>query len=241
LVIGHRGATGAPENTLEGLAAAVAAGADLVEFDVGPGLVLGHPGKEAPERRPTLEDALGYLAEQEIGIHVDLKLARIEDEVAAAVHRHGVGQRVVVSSTWAAPLRRLARGAPELTRAISYPRDRVGASAIAWPAPVTRWSAAALRSAMPARVPLLLALARADALSLHHALVSRAVVRAAHRRGVAVIAWTVNDPARLERLAALGVDAIVTDDPVRALGVLAQPPGGASPGGHGQEGGRVVA
>ena len=41
-MIGHRGAAAvAPENTLESLGAAVAAGADLVEFDVCEGLVLG--------------------------------------------------------------------------------------------------------------------------------------------------------------------------------------------------------
>src|SRR5476649_2130039 len=43
LVIGHRGAAAlAPENTLASLEAAVAAGVELVEFDVGAGLVLGH-------------------------------------------------------------------------------------------------------------------------------------------------------------------------------------------------------
>jgi glycerophosphoryl diester phosphodiesterase len=38
-----------------------------------------------------------------------------------------------------------------------------------------------------------------------------------------VLAWTVNDPALVRRLAALGVDAIVTDDPAMAIATLDGP------------------
>lgn len=40
-------------------------------------------------------------------------------------------------------------------------------------------------------------------------------VEAAHRKGLQVSAWTVNEPAEAERLAALGVDGIITDYPDR--------------------------
>ena len=46
-------------------------------------------------------------------------------------------------------------------------------------------------------------------------------MRQARSRGAAVIAWTVNDPARIEVLAHLGVDAVVCDDPQMAVRVLA--------------------
>jgi glycerophosphoryl diester phosphodiesterase len=36
-----------------------------------------------------------------------------------------------------------------------------------------------------------------------------------------VLAWTVNDAAEVERLASLGVDGIVSDDPGMALRSLA--------------------
>ena len=74
---------------------------------------------------------------------------------------------------------------------------------------------------MPLRVPVLLRWARADALSLHHALCSRAAVSVAHRLGAPVLAWTANDPAAVRRLAAAGVDGIVSDDPKMALETLA--------------------
>jgi glycerophosphoryl diester phosphodiesterase len=73
---------------------------------------------------------------------------------------------------------------------------------------------------MPLRIRMLVRAARPDGVSLHHALASPAVVRAVHGRGAALIAWTVNEPARIEELAQLGVDAIVTDDPALALQIL---------------------
>ena len=42
-----------------------------------------------------------------------------------------------------------------------------------------------------------------------------------HALKLKIIPWTVNDPAEIERLAALGVDGIITDYPDRARGALA--------------------
>lgn len=221
-MIGHRGAAAvAPENTLAGLEAAVAAGADLVEFDVGPGLVLEHPGVVPIEAPPGLDEALAYLAAQPIGVHIDLKHDGIEPDVVAAVRRHGLAERVVVSSTDARALRRLAEADPGLTRAISYPHDRYGAAGLPWPRAVIRASVACARPVMRLRLPPLLAAARAQALSLRHELVSRPLVEQVHARGASVVAWTVNDPEEVRRLAGARVDAIVSDDPGMALRVVA--------------------
>src|SRR5579863_3068114 len=115
LVIGHRGAAAnAAPNSLEGLAAALAAGADLVEVDVGARLLLGHPGEERGEPPLSLEDALAYLAPHPIAVHVDLKHPRIEGQVAAAIRANGLEARAVVSSPSGRSLRRLAREAPAL-------------------------------------------------------------------------------------------------------------------------------
>jgi glycerophosphoryl diester phosphodiesterase len=59
----------------------------------------------------------------------------------------------------------------------------------------------------------LLAVTRTSALVLHHSLVTDASVRAAHRRGAAVVTWTVDDPLVLAHVEAAGVDAVVTNDP----------------------------
>jgi len=51
-------------------------------------------------------------------------------------------------------------------------------------------------------------------------IVTRRFVEAAHRSGVEVHVWTVNDPADMRRLVALGVDGIVTDRADVALATL---------------------
>lgn len=220
-VIGHRGAAAvAPENTLASLRAAVSAGADLVEFDISPGLRLGHSSEEMPDDELSLDDALDYLGPLGVGVHLDVKLPGYEDAVVAAVRRHAVEERALYSTAFASTARRIAGAAPGLTVAIGYPRDQHGISKLRWPAPLVRLGAAAVRQAMPVRIPVLLRYAGANALSLHQALCSRAAVSASHRRGAPVIAWTANDPGTVRRLAAVGVDAIVSDDPQMAVATL---------------------
>ena len=153
-------------------------------------------------------------------MHLDVKLPGYEAEVVDALRRHGLEERAVVSTAFAVSSRRVAALAPALPRAIGYPRDRLGVSRIPWPRTLTRAGATAVRLAMPLRVPLLLRHAQATVLSLHHVLCSRAAIAAAHRRGAPVLAWTVNEPETVRRLAAIGVDGIVSDDPEMALATL---------------------
>jgi glycerophosphoryl diester phosphodiesterase len=219
-VIGHRGARAvAPENTLASLQVAVAAGADLVEFDVAPGLVVAHSPREARDAL-SLDGALEYLASVGVGAHVDVKLPGYEAAVVEAVRRHGLAERALLSTALPAVARTLASLAPELPRAIGYPNDRFGVSRLRWPGVLTGPGAAALKAAMPLRIPVLLRQTRATALALHHTLCSRAAVAAAHRHGAPMLAWPVSDAAEARRLAALGVDAIVSDDPALTLEAL---------------------
>lgn len=220
-MIGHRGAAAvAPENTLAALEAAVAARVDLVEFDISPGLRLGHSLDELPDDSISLDSALAFLGRHGVGVHLDVKLPGYEEQVLDAIRRHGVAERAVISTAFAVTARRFARLAPELPRAIGYPRDRLGVSNLRWPKPLQRAGATALRQAMPVRVPVLLLWARANTLSLHHTLCSRAAVATAHRLGAPVLAWTVNDERGVRRVAAAGVDGIVSDDPEMALATL---------------------
>lgn len=223
-MIGHRGAAAvAPENTLLSLEAAVAAGADLVEFDVAHDLTLAHSRRETPSTLLSLDEALEFLRAHRCGVHLDLKQVGVERAAVDALRRHRLADRAVISTAWPRAGRRLAAIAPELPRAIGYPRDRYGVARFRWPASLTATGAVALRSAMPARVPVLLRWSRANVVALHYALVSAAAIRRAHAARAPLIAWTANTPALVARLAALGVDAIVTDDPAMAIATLKVP------------------
>jgi glycerophosphoryl diester phosphodiesterase len=218
LVVGHRGAAAvAPANTLASLEAAVDAGSDVVEFDVVRGLdgslVLAHSRRETAAESLTLDDALAWFAERPCGVHVDVKGHGYEEQVVAALDRHGLASRSLVSSVGAASLRRFAWLAPDLPRAIAYPDDRFGIARKPVSKPFVAGGLVALRQTIAARVGRMIERAEATAVSLHHGLLTPRTIERCHARGVPVIAWTVNDPGRARALAALGVDAVVSDDP----------------------------
>ena len=51
-------------------------------------------------------------------------------------------------------------------------------------------------------------------------IVTERTIAAAHRRGLHVHVWTIDEPAEMHRLLDLGVDGIMTDRPQRLKDVL---------------------
>ena len=242
LRIGHRGAaTLAPENTLRSFATAVELGVDLIEFDVldlhDGTLVVAHSddlrevshGAEAGSVRsrtlaelrqvapelPTFEEALAFFVEeaQDVGLHVDLKLHRHEEDVALAISRAGLAERTVVSTFTASSLRAVGRAAGGIRIGLTYPHDRRGLSKYPPLVPFVYGAIFVWRALLPRRIGSLLARASATALMLHHTVVSAAAVDRAHALGAVVCTWTVDDARTLARVEAAGVDAVVSNDP----------------------------
>ncbi len=220
LRIGHRGAAAlAPANTLSSFRAAVEVGVDLVELDVlarpGGELVVSHSPEEIVPETPTLDDALRFFVEEApaTGVHLDLKLTERERDVVAAVHRHGLTGRTFVSSYYLATARAIAEADSDIRTGITIPRSVLGISDEGRGARGARVGLGALRRITPSVVRPLLAYTGASAIAIHHSVITRACVRAAHARGAPVVAWTVDRPVDLARMDAAGVDAIVTNDP----------------------------
>jgi glycerophosphoryl diester phosphodiesterase len=217
LRIGHRGAAAlAPANSLAAIEAGLAAGLDGIELDVvasGGRLLLAHSLAELGPDGPRLEDALGRIAAAPAFLDLDLKAEGVEAEVAAALRRHGLVERTVVTSFLRSPLRRLARLEPGLLLGRSFPNDRAGVVERGLPEAVVRAGLAGLRQALPLDIVRLVRGSGARVASLHHLVVSEALLRRCRRHGIPVLAWTANDPGALGRLEALGVDAVITDDP----------------------------
>ena len=240
LRIGHRGAAAlAAENTLASLRRAVELGVDFVEFDVldldDGTLVLAHSddllevshgaaaGRVRPLRLeelrevapalPTFEDALQLFSGVDAGLHVDVKCLRHGRNVAEALRTHGLVERAVASSHWPPTLADLRAEEPALAVGITYPEDRRGLARRPLLAPLVPPAVALLARVLPRRLPRWLRVTGASVAMLHYAVVSRATVDRCHLAGAAVWTWTVNDPVQLDRLVALGVDGVVSDDP----------------------------
>lgn len=218
LRIGHRGAAAlAPENTIESLRLALELGCDLVEFDVHDldgTLVLVHDAPAGPAAElPRLDEALAFLAGTEAGAHLDLKAVGAEKAVAKAVRRHGLVERTVISSFRPETLLAVAAAEPNVRLGLTYPEDRRGLGQRRAFAPLVRPALAAMRAALPARLPRLLAGARASTAMLHFAVVSTAAVERCHALGAPVLVWTVDEHAWLARLDSMGVDGVITNDP----------------------------
>jgi glycerophosphoryl diester phosphodiesterase len=219
--VGHKGADlVAPGNTIESFEAALRAGIDMIEFDVlrlrDGRLVLAHDPREAASRKPvTLDDGLEHFAGEAYGsveLDVDLKAPGYEREVVEGLERHGLTDRALVSSTYLESMDRLGEIAPGLRRGWSIPRARRD-----YTKSVLAPGAYALmrlgRAILPTRAGAMLRAGRFEAVMVHWLLVSRRLVATVHGAGGQVYVWTVDDGRRIERLAALGVDAVITNDP----------------------------
>lgn len=219
-VIAHRGMPRqAPENTLAGFALAIEAGATGIELDVhatrdevvvvhhdshlhqptqsadrrlGPAIAtvtLDELRRATPgaQNVPTLDETLA-LVNGRATVYVEVKAPRIEDAVVACISRHGT-PAAVHSFDHRVSLR-VRQLAPHLHTGI------LSASYLLEPERALR--AAAARDYWQ-----------------WWEMIDATLVGRVHDAGGRVVAWTVNAPHAVERLAALGVDAICTDIPDR--------------------------
>jgi len=230
LVLGHRGASAeAPENTLAAFRRAMELGADGFELDVwrcasGEAVVI-HDEDAARTGQTRLRigrTALSRLRELDVGrwrgelfrreripslpevldafpsavVNVEMKSGHVPDlglalEVARTIRRHQAEPRVVVSSFSAALLAVFRALAPDVAAGYLL-------------APGALWQA---RAAAAVR------LLRPAAIHPARQLVTPARMEAWGRAGLRVLVWTVDDPSEVERIAALGVDAVVSNVP----------------------------
>jgi glycerophosphoryl diester phosphodiesterase len=230
--IGHKGADLiAPGNTLESFDAALAAGVDMVEFDVLPErldgsgrLLLAHDYEDAARRTPlTLEQGLEHFRQDawaSVEINLDLKLPGYETRVVDALREHGLAERTLVSTMEEASLPVLRAAAPEIRIGWSVPKVRRNYLSSRLTRIPALMAARYGRRVIPARVARAVREGRVDAIMAHWALVSPRLVTAIAEAGGELYVWTVDDPLRIAALERLGVTGIITNDP-RLFGTAA--------------------
>lgn len=225
--VGHKGADLiAPGNTLSSFDAALAAGVDMIEFDVlpqGERLVLAHDDEDARSRSPhTLEEGLAHLAGEGfagVELDVDLKLPGYELRVLETLKSFGLLERAMISTQYRSSLRLIRREEPRVRLGWSVPklrRDPFRSRVTILPAYL---ALLVLRATLPARGAAAVRRRRCDALMVHWRLVTPRLVRQVSQAGGEVYAWTVDELPRLRTLSQLGVTGVISNDP-RLFGSL---------------------
>jgi glycerophosphoryl diester phosphodiesterase len=221
--VGHKGADLiAPGNTYASFDAALAAGVDMIEFDVLPSrtddrLVLAHDYEDAERRQPhTLEEGLTHLAGEAfagVEIDVDLKLPGYELEVLDALRVAGMLDRALIASQFrsslaviraAEPSVRLGWSVPKITRDPFRSRTTTAVALVV---------AQAVRLILPGRAARAIHAGECDAVMAHWRLVTPRLQRAVRKAGGELYVWTVDELPRLRALEALGVTGVITNDP----------------------------
>lgn len=229
----HRGASGAyPENTLLAFEKAIEMGADGIELDVhmtrdgvvvvahdeavdrasdGTGRIIDQdfvglrrldfsrvkPG-QAPQRIPTLGEVLELLRPTHLSLNIELKTGivlyeGIEALTLKEVKAAGMGERTIYSSFNHYALKTVQAIDPVARIGLLYQEPLIDP----W-----RYAAYAGASAIHPYYPTLQV---------------PGLVAACRGAGIAVHPWTVDEPAHLAWMFQLGVDAVITNHPDRAL------------------------
>jgi glycerophosphoryl diester phosphodiesterase len=221
--VGHKGADLiAPGNTHASFDAALAAGVDMIEFDVlperqGGRLVLAHDYEDAAEREPpSLEEGLAHLCTEAfsgIELDVDLKLPGYELRVLDSLRSHGLLERALISSQYRSSLAVIRAAEPSVRLGWSVPkvrRDPFRSRALALPALAV---VQAMRASLPSRAAQAIRARDCDALMVQWRLVTGRLVRSVRDAGGELYVWTVDELPRLRALEALGVTGVITNDP----------------------------
>jgi glycerophosphoryl diester phosphodiesterase len=236
LLAAHRGGSLLwPENSLLAFRNALALGADFIEFDVhlsrdgevmvihdatldrtttGAGPVRerslaelkalhlkDRSGAVTAETVPTLDEVVAVAAQAKrrmlLEIKVDAGKARypgIEEKVLAILDRHAMTASTVVMSFEAPTWRRVRELRPDVATCALY-----SARGLA-------------RTSLTAELETLRA-AGVRFIGVEHTVVDAAAVAQAQGAGIRLGAWTVNNPADMQRMIGAGVTILITDQP----------------------------
>ena len=228
-VTAHRGhARAAPENTLSAIRKAIDSGADYAEVDVqltADGvIVLVHDRdlkRVAGDPRRVEELTYDEIRKLDVGSWFDRSFADERVPTLAEVIKLSRGRiKLNIELKFFGPDRRLARAVARLLREQDFESDCL----------ITSFNYDALlevkRHNPRLRTGLIVAKAlgdvsrlEAEALSVRAGALTDQMLRAAHRLGMEVHVWTVNDPREMTRLIKRGADNLLTSDPDLAIRV----------------------
>jgi glycerophosphoryl diester phosphodiesterase len=229
-LVGHKGADQiSPGNTVESFEAAVAAGVDTIEFDVlwlrdahlppeeRHPLVVAHDWEDAEARTPLkLTEALDAFTRpplDRVEIDLDVKLPGREEELVTALRERDLLDRAMISTMEMHTLKRVLELEPRLRRGWTYPKTSRDWTSRPWAKPLLPAALAGMRLRLPGYAAEKLPQFGVFAIWVYHPLISAKLARICELAEVELIAWTVDDEARMRKLVEMGVDGLVSNDP----------------------------
>jgi glycerophosphoryl diester phosphodiesterase len=240
LISAHRGGRGGgPPGSLEAYQAALAAGADYLEFDVrgiSDGTLVAYHDERirhgvarhgpltarlsyaelcelAGHRVPLTADVLSLISAAHARAHIDLKDSACADQITEQALAVLDPADIVITTRDLAAAGQLARRHPDVPVGIAVGGDL---------AETTRYLRERFQADGLSRLAGVSATGASWAV-LHRRLARPPMLAECRRRGLAVMVWTVNSGAELRRL--LGredVTVVVTDWPARAVALRAE-------------------
>jgi len=235
LIIGHRGASAvAPENTMAAFREAIAVGAHGIEFDVrltrdGVPVVIHDStlrrtggvnqrvadlswqeiskvdvgswfklGSFAGEVVPSLAELFNLFQTNNLSLYLEMKCDSpaeyrpLAEACCRMINEHSMNERVVVECFQLSALEVLKEIDSDIKTAALF--DRVFTDIVAR---ATEIGVAAV--------------------ALHHRLARKGLVGKSKQAGLHVAVWTVDDPIWIDRARAIGIDALITNDPARMV------------------------
>lgn len=156
-------------------------------------------------RVPTLHEVLSGFSSRCFIIEVKQTTPSLIVPMLEIVEQTGMGERVLVASEHQEPLDEVRRLAPSIPTNFATPEVGAFMKSLAPDAPAYKPAGCALQ--IPPE-------------HMSWKLATPETVAAAHRIGVEVHVWTVNDEAEMRAMLAMGVDGIITDYPARLLNLI---------------------
>ena len=226
-VIAHRGfPLDVPENTLAAFQAALDAGADILETDIhlskdgqviishDPDLsrLVGIAGKVSDYTQaelasmdlggghgfPTLVDALEQFPDERF--NVDLKEPAVVDAFVDVITQMKAHDRVLIASFEESHRAKAAQALPGVVSSATPPHIIEGRVRSWVGLPTDSW-----------RLPDGMVALQIPVSRYGFAMVTPSMIRAAHKKGLEVHVWTINEAKDMARLWEMGVDGIITD------------------------------
>jgi glycerophosphoryl diester phosphodiesterase len=229
-LVGHKGADMiTPGNTLESFSAAVEAGVDTIELDVlwlqdshlpleqrAP-LVVAHDWADAESRAPLkLTEALDAFLQpplDTVEINLDIKLPGREEEIVVALRERDLVGRAMISTMELYSLGRILDLEPQLRRGWTYPKVTKDWRSKRWAKLPMMGALVGMRLRLPGLAAEKLPKFNVAAMWVYHPLVSPRLARICELAEVELIAWTVDDEARMRTLVDAGVTGLCSNDP----------------------------